>query len=78
VKRLIYICDNKRHLICLPYSIENLHKMANDLNIGRHFFHKKDKLSHYDIPAKRIKEITSKCDLVVGWKDIVIIINKNL
>ena len=28
-----YLCDNKRHLICEPYSIENLHKMAKELNI---------------------------------------------
>ena len=25
-----YLCDNARHLICEPYSIENLHKMAEE------------------------------------------------
>lgn len=55
-----YICDNKRHLICVPYSIENLHKMAEELDIKRCWFHK----NHYDIPAKRIKEIQDQCTVV--------------
>jgi hypothetical protein len=64
-----YICDNKRHLICIPYSIENLHIMANDLQIKRSWFHK----NHYDIPKKRIIEIQNKCK-IVSSKDIVNII----
>lgn len=46
-----FYCDNKRHLICKPYSIENLHLMAKQLNIKRCWFHK----NHYDIPKKKIK-----------------------
>jgi len=61
-----YYCDNARHLICLPYSIDNLHLMARALNIKRHWFHK----DHYDIPKKRIDEITGKC-IVVSSKEIV-------
>jgi hypothetical protein len=64
-----YYCDTKRHLICIPYSIENLHKMADNLNIKRCWFHK----THYDIPKRRIDEITNKC-LVVSTIDIVRII----
>lgn len=64
-----YYCDNKRHLVCIPYSIENLHSMASDLNIKRCWFH----INHYDIPKKRIKEISDKCT-IVGTKDIVKII----
>jgi len=67
-----YYCDNKRHLICIPYSIENLHKMAIELNIMKWWFHK----NHYDIPKKRINEITKKCKLI-SQKDIVRII-KNM
>ena len=26
-----YLTDGKRHLICEPYSIENLHKMADNI-----------------------------------------------
>lgn len=65
-----YFCDNKRHLICKPYSIENLHKMAEDLNIKRCWFHK----NHYDIPKKRIEEITNQC-VLISSKDIFKIIN---
>jgi uncharacterized protein YrrD len=66
---MIYYCDTARHLVCIPYSIENLHTMAKDLNIKRCWFHK----NHYDIPLRRIQEITSKC-LVVSSRDILRII----
>ena len=65
-----YFCDKYRHLVCVPYSIDNLHIMAEDLNIKRCWFHK----DHYDIPKRRIKEITDKCNLVSS-KEIVKIIN---
>jgi len=61
-----YLTDGKRHLICDPYSIENLHRMADDLDIKRCWFHK----DHYDIPKKRIDEITAKCEMVSS-KEIV-------
>lgn len=60
-----YYCDNKRHLVCIPYTLENLHKMADNLGIVKSWFHKgKNNNSHYDIPKKRIIEITEKCNLV--------------
>lgn len=55
-----YVTDGKRHLICVPYSLENLHKMADELNINRCWFHK----NHYDIPKKRVDEIEKKCKMV--------------
>ena len=57
---LIFYCDNKRHLICEPYNIENLHRMAEILDIKRCWFHN-SKHPHYDIPKKRIEEISNKC-----------------
>lgn len=66
---LKYYCDRNRHLICVPYSIENLHRMAKDLSIKRCWFHN----NHYDIPKKRVKEIQSKCE-IVNSKYIVSII----
>ena len=66
-----YFCDTKRHLVCVPYSIENLHKMADALGIKRCWFHK----DHYDIPKTRIAEIAAKCE-VVSSKEIVKIIRK--
>lgn len=72
-----YICDNGRHLICIPYSVENLHKMAADLGIKRCWFHSSSKFPHYDMPKLRIDEITSKCE-VVSTKEIIKIIKEGL
>ena len=59
-----YFCDDQRHLVCVPYSIENLHRMAEDLGIKRCWFHNKKGKEHYDIPKKRISEIFEKCNVV--------------
>ena len=64
-----YYTDGKRHLVCIPYSVDNLHEMAYNLNIKRCWFHK----DHYDIPKKRIEEIQSQC-IMVSSRDIVKII----
>jgi FMN phosphatase YigB (HAD superfamily) len=55
-----YLCDNYRHLVCLPYSIANLHKMAEALGIKRCWFHR----DHYDIPKRMTAEITARCRMV--------------
>jgi hypothetical protein len=72
---LKYYCDNKRHLICVPYSIENLHKMGSNLLIDKCWYHI-GKFPHYDIPKKRIEEIKSKCT-VVSTKTILKLIKSN-
>lgn len=64
-----YLCDNARHLVCEPYSIENLHKMAAELGIKQCWFHK----THYDIPKRRITEIKEKCEEVSTRKILEII-----
>ena len=63
-----YVCDDMRHLVCIPYSIDNLHKMAEELGIKRCWFHK----DHYDIPKRRIDEIKSKCTVVSSRKIVEI------
>lgn len=70
---LTYVCDDARHLVCVPYSIKNLHAMANELGLKRAWFQK----THYDLPKKRIQEITKLC-VVVNSRKIVEIINCNL
>jgi len=67
-----YFCDNQRHLVCVPYSVENLHKMAKDLKINLVWYHGGSK-SHYDIPKNRIKEIQERC-IVVRPREILKII----
>lgn len=62
--RLTYVCDDARHLVCLPYNVANLHRMAQELGIKRCWFHASSAHPHYDIPKRRIDEVTAKCRLV--------------
>lgn len=73
---MIYICDDKRHLICNPYIIENLHKMAKDLNIKRCWYHG-GKYPHYDIPKLRMVEIMRR-SFVVTTKQLFNIIKLHM
>ena len=68
-----YFCDDSRHLVCVPYSIDNLHIMAQDLNIKKCWYHAKASYPHYDIPKRRIGEINSKCQ-IINSREIVNII----
>lgn len=68
---IIFYCDNARHLVCIPYSIPNLHRMAEELNIKRSWYHGGMR-PHYDIPKKRIKEIQAKCN-IVSSREILLI-----
>ena len=70
---LAYFCDTDRHLVCWPFSEENLHRMARDLGIKRCWYHSSARFPHYDIPKRRIEEITSRCTLVSS-RDILSII----
>ena len=70
-----FYCDNYRHLVCIPYSIENLHKMGKILNIKKCWFHN-DKFPHYDNPKRRIDEIKSKCTVVSSKEILKIITNE--
>lgn len=71
---MLFLTDGKRHLICVPYSIENLHRMAEELGIGRHWFHS-GSLAHYDIPKRRMKEIAERC-VIVSSREIVKVIKE--
>lgn len=71
-----FYCDNKRHLVCKPYSIENLHLMGKILLIDKCWFHS-GKFPHYDIPKKRIVEIQSKCTKISSKEILKIIKNES-
>ena len=60
VEELLYLTDGRKNVICIPYSIENLHKMADDLGMKKKYF-KKD---HYEIPDDMVSEVEDKCDVV--------------
>jgi FMN phosphatase YigB (HAD superfamily) len=68
--QLVYICDNARHLVCIPYSVDNLHAMAQNLGIKRCWFHG----DHYDIPKGRVESVKAQCHRVVASRDIVRIV----
>lgn len=61
---LTFFCDEARHLVCKPFSIANLHRMAMQLDLAPCWFHAHDKHPHYDIPKHRIAEISAKCTIV--------------
>lgn len=73
---LKYYCDHKRHLVCIPYSIQNMNQMADTLFINRVWFHRCNN-PHYDIPKLRVKEIMGHCT-VVSSKEIIEIIKGKL
>jgi hypothetical protein len=62
---LTFFADEMRHLVCTPYSVENLHRMAEILDIKRCWFHN-GSYAHYDIPKRRVKEILAKVNVVPG------------
>lgn len=70
------VCDRHRHLVCVPFSVENLHLMARVLGIGRHWFHG-GRLPHYDIPVRRIAEVTARCRVVTS-RELLRIIKEGL
>lgn len=65
------ICDSRRHLVTLPYSKDNMHKMAKALGISKSWFHNS---THYDMPIKKIDEIHKAAHRCVTTKQIVLII----
>lgn len=68
-----YYADISRHLVCIPYSVENLHEMAEDLDIKKCWYHGNGAHKHYDIPLRRREEIWAKCKIVTS-KEILQII----
>ncbi len=70
---MTFYCDNARHLVCVPYSVDGLHAMAAELGIKRCWFHARASYAHYDIPKTRIAEISAKC-VVVRSRDILKIV----
>lgn len=69
---MVYLTDGKRHLVCVPFSVENLHAMGRDLGIDRAWYHP-GRYPHYDVPKKRQVEIESRCE-IVSARDILKII----
>lgn len=69
---MTYYCDKARHLVCVPYTVENLHKMAEELGIKRAWYHNAS-YAHYDIPKRRIAEITAKCTVITSKQLLLLV-----
>jgi len=74
--RIKYFTDGERHLVCVPYSIENLHIMAKELGIKRCWFHPSNGRHHYDIPIRDISRIEQQCEIISSKCLLSIIENK--
>jgi hypothetical protein len=73
-----YLTDGQRHLVCIPYSIPNLHAMATQLGIHKCWFHRGSRgLAHYDIPKRRKSEIEAQCEMLDKRSIIRLIRNSN-
>lgn len=77
VQHLTYYCDEGRHLICVPYTVKNLHRMAKELNLHICWYHAASNFPHYDIPKRRVEEIKSK-STVIEAKDLVRLIKDQI
>lgn len=74
--KLEYYCDKKRHLVCKPYSVENLHIMAMLLSVNKCNYHGGDK-PHYDIPRTFYSRVSKECK-IVSEREILQIIQEGL
>lgn len=70
---LTYLCDQNRHLICVPFSLENMKRMAFQLQLKRKALSKVPGKRFYRIPFDRLLEIEMQCELVPAWHILEII-----
>ena len=62
--------DEMRHLVTVPYSIENLHEAAQQLGIKRCWFDK----DHYDIPKRMMSRMSEMAAEKVSPREILKIV----
>jgi hypothetical protein len=58
-EKLQFICDSNRHMVCQPFSVDNLHRMAASLHIDRTWFFD----DYYLIPGNRVQEMMALCEV---------------
>lgn len=56
------IMSYRGELICQPYCLENLHKMADELGINSNAFHK----NHYKVDRKDFKDFLTVCTSTIA------------
>ena len=64
--------DRGRHLICIPYSVKNLHALAEQLGIARCWYHPGHH-PHYDIPRYLNEELKQRYGTVTPREIVKVI-----
>jgi hypothetical protein len=67
---MVVYYDNKRHIICTPYTVENIHRMAELLGLKRCWFHAKP-YPHYDMPKRWVADFGLGLDEALLALDVV-------
>ena len=67
-----FFYDSMRHLVCRPFSVENLHAMAAELGIKRCWFHNSKGHPHYDVPKRMMATIGHRAQLMTPREIIAI------
>lgn len=62
VDNILFLTDGNKNVICVPYSEDNLHKMAKKLGISNRFFRK----THYVIPDAIRDNVEEYCEKVTS------------
>lgn len=71
-KMVKFYHDCMRHLVCVPFSVENLHAMAAELGIKRCWFHGSKGHPHYDVPKRRMATIGERSTLIAARQVLAI------
>lgn len=68
-----YLCDQNRHLICLPYSQEHMKQLGAELVLKRRYLSKIEGKRFYRIPFDRVDEIENRAEVVPACRILQII-----
>lgn len=66
---IVPMIDSKKRLVCMPYSVSNLHTVAKTLGMKRGLF----RSSHYAVPASKLVEIQQKSVIITATQANMII-----
>lgn len=72
-ERLVFLSDELRHLVCLPFSVPNLFAMADHFGVYRGWVDATNRSPHVDIPLYRMADIRPRTIRIWGRTTLAII-----
>lgn len=73
-KTLIWpVCDRHGRLVCVPFSIENLHRVARRLHVKKQWFSGPRRFPHYRVPISLMIEVRVRCEVASTRRVVEII-----